>query len=71
MFKAESLCRGKADASGTWKCAKEDISRGRMEAEFQLERASYIGHIDIGTSNYSVLRLLRILLNSLAVASFV
>lgn len=33
---------------GAWKCAKEDTSCGRMEAEFQLEKASYISHIDIG-----------------------
>ncbi|XP_078360997.1 uncharacterized protein LOC144645329 isoform X2 [Oculina patagonica] len=48
IFKAANLCQGKADATGTWKCAKEDTNCGRMEAEFQLEKASYISHIDIG-----------------------
>ena len=42
------MCKGKADSTGSWKCAKEDTNCGRMEAEFQLEKASYISHIDIG-----------------------
>ena len=48
IFKAENLCKGKTDATSAWKCAKEDTNCGRMEAEFQLEKASYISHIDIG-----------------------
>lgn len=48
IFKAENLCKGKADGMSTWKIAKEDVNCGRIEAEFQLEKASYISHIDIG-----------------------
>lgn len=42
------MCKGKADGMSTWKIAKEDMNCGRIEAEFQLEKASYISHIDIG-----------------------
>lgn len=33
--------------SGPWKCSKDEDS-GQIEAEFQMERASYITHIDLG-----------------------
>ena len=36
IFKAENLCKGKADGISTWKIAKEDMNCGRIEAEFQL-----------------------------------
>ena len=44
--KVENLLKCSPD-SGPWKCSKDEDS-GQIEAEFQMERASYITHIDIG-----------------------
>ncbi|KAJ7387314.1 Short transient receptor putative channel 2-like [Desmophyllum pertusum] len=58
IFKAGNLCNGKADATGAWKCAKEDTNCGSIEAEFQLEKASYISHIDIGNCGSAFIEIL-------------
>ncbi|KAK2574413.1 Protein XNDC1N [Acropora cervicornis] len=59
VFKAENLCNGKADNNArAWKIAKEDLITGRMEGEFQLEKASYISHIDIGNCGSAFIEIL-------------
>ncbi|XP_031553200.1 uncharacterized protein LOC116290334 [Actinia tenebrosa] len=46
--KVENLLRSQVDPSaGRWTCSKHDTNQ-RLEAEFQLEKSSFINHVDIG-----------------------